>query len=324
MSKIKCPSCGFADNDNSCALCIQCGAILKEAEGSAINKAGRIMTDMPTEVFKSGQITAEPPTMKVERQKPQQPAPTPEPPTVVTGPARPAAFEPPTMKVARQKPQQPAPTPEPPTVVTGPAKPAAFEPPTMKVERQKPQQPASTPEPPTVVTGPAKPAAFEPPTMKVAKPSPSSSQLGETPTVVVRPQQVSQTGEHTLIAGDSPTVQVKPSSKPMFFAKLTIKHGGRKGIEFPVTLETMSIGRWDADSGSFPEIDLTPDDSDGYISRRHAKIYNQDGKWFIEDMGSVNGTFVNKGARLLPKRPCELHNGDEIILGKIFFTFTAG
>ncbi|MDW8295081.1 MAG: FHA domain-containing protein [Aquificaceae bacterium] len=30
-----------------------------------------------------------------------------------------------------------------------------------------------------------------------------------------------------------------------------------------------------------------------YVSRRHAKIYFKDGHWFVEDLGSTNGTYVN-------------------------------
>ena len=53
------------------------------------------------------------------------------------------------------------------------------------------------------------------------------------------------------------------------------------------------------------------------ISRAHAKITTAGGKYFIEDLGSMNGTFVN-GIRLNGKSP--LGPSDTIILGRIRFT----
>jgi len=53
------------------------------------------------------------------------------------------------------------------------------------------------------------------------------------------------------------------------------------------------------------------------ISRAHAKITTVGGKYFIEDLGSMNGTFVN-GIRLNGKSP--LGSTDTIILGRIRFT----
>ena len=41
----------------------------------------------------------------------------------------------------------------------------------------------------------------------------------------------------------------------------------------------------------------------------------------IEDLGSTNGTFVNRGRRLLPGSPQTLDEGDEIIVGKTFLRF---
>ena len=33
---------------------------------------------------------------------------------------------------------------------------------------------------------------------------------------------------------------------------------------------------------------------DDYASGRHARIFPQDGEWFVEDLGSTNGTFVGQ------------------------------
>lgn len=104
-------------------------------------------------------------------------------------------------------------------------------------------------------------------------------------------------------------------------ARLVIERGGRVGREFSVTAIETNIGRWDADSGIFPDVDLDEDDPEAKISRRHARIINHNGQFFIEDLGSTNGTFVNRGRRLLPGKRHMLQSGDEIIVGKTFLKF---
>lgn len=104
-------------------------------------------------------------------------------------------------------------------------------------------------------------------------------------------------------------------------ARLVVERGGRVGREFSITGIETNIGRWDADSGIFPDIDLDEDDPEAKISRRHARIVNHDSQYFIEDLGSTNGTFVNRGRRLLPGKRQILQNGDEIIVGKTFLKF---
>ena len=104
-------------------------------------------------------------------------------------------------------------------------------------------------------------------------------------------------------------------------AKLVIGRGGRIGKEFPITSVETLVGRWDADSGIFPDVDLDQDDPEAKVSRRHARIVNQGGQYYVEDLGSTNGTFVNRGRRLLPGHRHILQNGDEIIVGKTFLKF---
>lgn len=101
-------------------------------------------------------------------------------------------------------------------------------------------------------------------------------------------------------------------------AKITIIRGGTLGKEFPLQDGNNLIGRWDPDSGAFPEVDLEMDDPEARISRKHALIRVGE-QITIEDIGSLNGTFVNRGRRLEPGAPVELHDGDEVIIGKTFF-----
>ena len=102
---------------------------------------------------------------------------------------------------------------------------------------------------------------------------------------------------------------------------LTIERGGSVGTEFVLSADESYIGRWDADNGVFPDVDLDAHDSEAKVSRRHARILHENGKYAIEDLGSTNGTYVNRGRRLIPGIPQLINNGDEIIVGKTFMRF---
>jgi hypothetical protein len=104
-------------------------------------------------------------------------------------------------------------------------------------------------------------------------------------------------------------------------ARLIIERGGRVGKEFPIAAGETNIGRWDADGGIFPDVDLDQDDPEAKVSRRHARIIVENSQFFIEDLGSTNGTFINRGRRLLPGNRHPLNSGDEIIVGKTFLKF---
>ncbi len=104
-------------------------------------------------------------------------------------------------------------------------------------------------------------------------------------------------------------------------AWLLIERGRSLGKKFMLSDVESQIGRWDADGGIFPDVDLDSDDPEAKVSRRHARITFRDGQYFLEDLGSTNGTFINRGKRLLPGHPQPLQDGDEIILGKTFLRF---
>lgn len=104
-------------------------------------------------------------------------------------------------------------------------------------------------------------------------------------------------------------------------AKLVVERGDTIGTEFPLAANESYIGRWDADNGIFPDVDLDKHDAEAKVSRKHARITSGEGKFLIEDLGSTNGTFVNRGRRLLPGNPHILNDGDEIIVGKTFLRF---
>ncbi|MDX9953603.1 MAG: FHA domain-containing protein [Anaerolineae bacterium] len=77
------------------------------------------------------------------------------------------------------------------------------------------------------------------------------------------------------------------------------------------------VGRLDAAHGVFPELDLTADSGlEHGISRRHARMYTRHGKWYIEDLDSTNGTFVND-ERLTAYLPYVVGDGDILTLGTL-------
>ncbi len=116
---------------------------------------------------------------------------------------------------------------------------------------------------------------------------------------------------------------IDPGPADGVHATLTIERGTAVGKEFQLSTNEAYIGRWDADNGIFPDVDLDAFDPEAKISRRHARILFSSGGYQIEDLGSTNGTYVNRGRRLIPGSPQVLKSGDEIIVGKTFLRFSA-
>lgn len=59
---------------------------------------------------------------------------------------------------------------------------------------------------------------------------------------------------------------------------------------------------------------------DKFVSKNHLKIIDDNQAYFIEDLGSANGTFLN-GAKIEPNEVIELQNNDKIGVGFIQFIF---
>lgn len=106
--------------------------------------------------------------------------------------------------------------------------------------------------------------------------------------------------------------------------RLTVLRGEAKGKVFEIEEGSNLIGRWDPDAGAFPEVDLEAEDVDAQISRKHAVITRVGDKAILEDIGSRNGTFLNRGPRLQEGDKLELKDGDEIIIGKVCMKFEIG
>lgn len=97
---------------------------------------------------------------------------------------------------------------------------------------------------------------------------------------------------------------------------------GGQQIMVPQKAEAV-IGRADLASAWNPDVDLTPygGTPEAGVSRKHAKLVWQNA-WMVEDLNSVNGTFLH-GQRLAPGQRTQLNNGDVIQMGKLQLTFYA-
>ena len=67
--------------------------------------------------------------------------------------------------------------------------------------------------------------------------------------------------------------------------QMVVTAGPLSGRTFPLTDAQITIGRAD---------DATLVLADDYASTRHARIFPQDGQWIVEDLGSTNGTYLDR------------------------------
>lgn len=111
-----------------------------------------------------------------------------------------------------------------------------------------------------------------------------------------------------------PPVAVPPRTT-LAPARLVVQPTG-VAIPLPAAPQAL-IGRADPVSNFFPDVDLT--DYGGLelgVGRRHARLFVQGGQIMVEDLDSTNGTFLN-AARLSPRQPTPLQQGDELRLGNL-------
>jgi pSer/pThr/pTyr-binding forkhead associated (FHA) protein len=89
---------------------------------------------------------------------------------------------------------------------------------------------------------------------------------------------------------------------------LIVKRGPNAGSRFALGSGETTIGRH-PESGIFLD-DVT-------VSRRHAEVLHHDGTFAVRDVGSLNGTYLNR-ERI---EEAELHSGDELQIGKFRLVF---
>ena len=92
---------------------------------------------------------------------------------------------------------------------------------------------------------------------------------------------------------------------------MVVKRGPNAGSRFLLDQPTTSAGR-------HPDSDIFLDDVT--VSRRHAEFRLESGEFQVVDVGSLNGTYVNRE----PVDSAVLANGDEVQIGKFRLVFLTG
>ncbi|MFI8106771.1 FHA domain-containing protein [Streptomyces sp. NPDC086023] len=115
----------------------------------------------------------------------------------------------------------------------------------------------------------------------------------------------------TLAPSLSPEAQAAVDALPPGSALLIVRRGPNSGSRFLLDGELTTAGR-------HPQSDIFLDDVT--VSRRHVEFRRgQDGRFTVADVGSLNGTYVNRE----PIDSVTLNNGDEVQIGKYRLVFYA-
>lgn len=103
----------------------------------------------------------------------------------------------------------------------------------------------------------------------------------------------------------APRAEPRPDSQdhPSGVAVLVVNRGPETGRRIKLDRARVQLGR-------SPACDVVLDDST--VSRQHARIDRKGGHYLVTDVGSLNGTYVN---RVPVKRAEALADGDEIRIG---------
>jgi len=111
---------------------------------------------------------------------------------------------------------------------------------------------------------------------------------------------------------EGPDADVAPGrmsgTLPPGMALLVVRRGPNAGARFLLDHDVTTSGR-------HPDSDIFLDDVT--VSRRHAEFYRQGARFTVRDVGSLNGTYVNR-ERI---EEAELIGGDEVQIGKFRLLF---
>ena len=139
----------------------------------------------------------------------------------------------------------------------------------------------------------------------------SPERVGESTSVIpkVGGEDTSDQPEIAEVAADAHAGAVE--SLPAGSALLVVKRGPNAGSRFLLDADTTTAGR-------HPESDIFLDDVT--VSRRHAEFVREDGGFVVRDVGSLNGTYLNR-ERI---EAAALAGGDEVQIGKYRLVFLVG
>ena len=113
------------------------------------------------------------------------------------------------------------------------------------------------------------------------------------------------------VGADEETADVALESLPTGTALLVVRRGPNAGSRFLLDEDLTSAGR-------HPDSDIFLDDVT--VSRRHAEFVRTDNGFQVRDVGSLNGTYVNR-ERI---EQVDLASGDEVQIGKFRLMFLVG
>ncbi len=89
-------------------------------------------------------------------------------------------------------------------------------------------------------------------------------------------------------------------------------------------LDEVVVGRADPMLPQPPDVDLQPyGGGSAGVSRHHSRFLRRPEGWFLQDLQSTNGTYLNE-VRLLPHRPVRLNSGDLVRFGQLTLIFEEG
>ncbi|HEY7222087.1 MAG TPA: FHA domain-containing protein [Micromonosporaceae bacterium] len=117
--------------------------------------------------------------------------------------------------------------------------------------------------------------------------------------------------EGTEAAGDDTLQSRVAGSLPPGMALLVVRRGPNAGARFLLDHDVTTSGR-------HPDSDIFLDDVT--VSRRHAEFHRGQAGFTVRDVGSLNGTYVNRER----VESATLRNGDEVQIGKFRLVFIAG
>jgi hypothetical protein len=108
----------------------------------------------------------------------------------------------------------------------------------------------------------------------------------------------------------------RPAAAPAF--ELVTPDGSKR---FPIHEGDTIIGRTDPGASSTADVDLSDLDPQRSVSRRHARLYRiGETEYLMEEIGVVNGTFVNN-VKLATGVPVAVRHGDLVGFGLVILTF---
>ena len=118
--------------------------------------------------------------------------------------------------------------------------------------------------------------------------------------------------EEMLDSGEADVVPGRVAgSLPPGTALLLVRRGPNAGARFLLDHDVVTSGR-------HPDSDIFLDDVT--VSRRHAEFHRENGVFTVRDVGSLNGTYVNRER----VETATLSNGDEVQIGKFRLVLIAG